>query len=393
MTVGEATTIAIAADSASVLGRLSIPSAALSTGGNVSTVTVSITSVDEGTVRRSENRIFSAKWATFGAEYFTFAESVLSPMFNLTLDSRLVQPVPVNMTAYLAVDRTLGEVNTDICLAKLIMINPPYYSGGFSAWQCVATATYQTGSTDPTYMLNGPVTGSGIYAMIYVPAYSPNPPPGLSWVLENIGYLILILVGGIAFIFVVLYAIGRLTRYRKKYHEERDAVKKQQEEVDEMEQFGGSAGTKDDEVEMQTNPLVVQMKDMQARLDKKNDEMRKVEIEQRQQESAARSEHINALKNDRDTMLAELERLKAELALQAKQKPAGPRHEGMTVPSAMTSTSSSYATTSTYNSAPTPQYGQPVTMTASQYDMGTAVPPQQRQEFNSARPKARRGVE
>jgi len=134
---------------------------------------------------------------------------------------------------------------------------------------------------------------------------------------------------------------------------------------------------------------------MQLKLDKKNEEMRKLETEHRQQETSARQEHLSALKNDRDAMMAELDKLRAELALQAKQKPAGPRHDTMaptssTVPAQYTS---SYG--GAHTSAPQPTYGQPVAHTQQTYNMGQSQPPQQqqRQEFEAARPKARRGIE
>jgi len=66
---------------------------------------------------------------------------------------------------------------------------------------------------------------------------------------------------------------------------------------------------------MMQNPMVVQMQQMQARLDRKNEEVLREEAKDREQASEARQEHINALQGDRDTLAQELERLKAELAL------------------------------------------------------------------------------
>jgi chromosome segregation ATPase len=87
-----------------------------------------------------------------------------------------------------------------------------------------------------------------------------------------------------------------------------------QEEVDEMEQFGGAAGNKDEAVEMMANPMVVQMKDMQARLDKKNKEVMEEETNQRQKASEMRQEAIQALQTDRDKLAQELEEMKRQLA-------------------------------------------------------------------------------
>jgi len=79
-----------------------------------------------------------------------------------------------------------------------------------------------------------------------------------------------------------------------------------------MEQFGGQAGNKDEQMEMVQNPMVVQMKDMQAKLDKKNQEVVVEQQKQRQMESEARQEHIQNLQTDRDALAEELERLKSE---------------------------------------------------------------------------------
>jgi len=96
-------------------------------------------------------------------------------------------------------------------------------------------------------------------------------------------------------------------------HEERAAVNDQLKEVGEMEQFGGQAGTKDDEVVMMRNPLVAQSKDMQARLDQTQLALREQEAQQKAEATVVRHEHINELQADRDALAAELERLKREV--------------------------------------------------------------------------------
>jgi len=111
----------------------------------------------------------------------------------------------------------------------------------------------------------------------------------------------------------IVYCAKRLHRYRNKYHEEREAVDRMQEEVDEMEMFGGKAGRKDDEIAMMDNPLVLQMKDMQARLDKNALEIEEAKIKEKEEESEGRQGHIMNLKEDRNSLQAELDRLKSML--------------------------------------------------------------------------------
>jgi len=120
-------------------------------------------------------------------------------------------------------------------------------------------------------------------------------------------------LGGLIILIGIGYWIFRLTRYRKKLDAETENVKNMTEEVDEMEQFGGKAGSKDDEVQMISNPLVLQMKDMQARLDKNQMELRRQENLESKAQVELRNEHISALKSDRDKLLEELERVKSQL--------------------------------------------------------------------------------
>jgi len=82
-----------------------------------------------------------------------------------------------------------------------------------------------------------------------------------------------------------------------------------------MAQFGGQAGTKDETLEMMQNPMVVQMQQMQARLDRKNAEVQQEERKNKEIESEARQEHITNLQSDRDKLQAELEKLKQDLIL------------------------------------------------------------------------------
>jgi hypothetical protein len=160
-----------------------------------------------------------------------------------------------------------------------------------------------------------------IYAFILAPMkYIKHKTTVLNLVAQNILYIMaaFILLG--ILVGVVFYFMKRLHRYRKKYHDERSAVKKMADEVTEMEQFGGKAGTKDDELQMVENPMVRQMKDMQRKLDSKELEMQQAEQQARIAESALRQDHITRLKDDKDGLAKELERLKLMLADQQAPK-------------------------------------------------------------------------
>jgi len=185
--------------------------------------------------------------------------------------------------------------------------------------------TEATNNTEPAYVVKGNIVqcGSGtIYAFVHVPAREVKPPEPAAvrfWA-DNLIWIVLGFCAVGAIFAAIFYVFKRLHRYRKKYKETDKEVNKMQEEVDEMEQFGGAAGNKDEALEMMSNPMVIQMQDMQAQLDRKNKEVLAEEEQNKAAESHARQEHIGKLQTDRDDLAAELERLKAEL--QAAEVPA-----------------------------------------------------------------------
>jgi hypothetical protein len=139
-----------------------------------------------------------------------------------------------------------------------------------------------------------------------------------------------------------------------------------------MEQFGGKAGTKDDEVQMISNPLVLQMKDMQARLDKNQMELRRQENLESKAQVELRTEHIGALKTDRDKLLEELERVKAQLALST----------GTTAPTISTQLDITTASSRSGGA----MVGPGTTRTGSQMDMTARTMATTRTEFQTSAP-------
>jgi flagellar biosynthesis/type III secretory pathway M-ring protein FliF/YscJ len=155
-----------------------------------------------------------------------------------------------------------------------------------------------------------------IYAFIHSPL--PNPTstaePETDWLKENMLGFLLVLMSIVIIVILVFYFAKRLWRYREKYHRERAEVEKMQEEVDNMEQFGGQAGRKDDEVAMSNNPMVLQVKDMQDRLQVTSQEMLEAELAQREQESEERAQHIGSLAKQREEMQNQLNKLQKQLS-------------------------------------------------------------------------------
>lgn len=303
--------LTVAVANGQVQSWIQISAGTLGISGNTATITVD--AVGEGTARTAENRVVLSRRSVFGS-YLTFAEGIISPMLNITLDPNAKLPLSRNITIRSAVDMNWNVSVVDRCLASLLQIEPQTLN--FGGWQCQGAVTQRTDLAP--YIFEGTVNNNGIYAIILSPIETQSEVSTTSWAQQNAVWIALGIIGVVAIGMMVFYWMQRLHRYRGKLHEEREQVKKQREEVEEMEQFGGHAGQKDDEVEMMSNPMVVQMKDMQARLDKKAVELQQAEGAQRQAETAVRQEHITQLKSDRDTLQQELERLRSQLASQAK---------------------------------------------------------------------------
>jgi len=205
----------------------------------------------------------------------------------------------------------------------------------FSSWRCLAgdmngrnmhpvhsTLDAPQWVSDTINRCTDQTTGQKIvYSFIISPqSNGSNSGNTLSWIKANLFWVFIVAVSVLIVLFFVVYWIQRLTRYRKKYHEQRKAVEKQQEEVNEMEQFGGSAGVKDDEVMMMSNPLVLQMKDMQQKLDSKTQQMKLEEQKTREQHSDANQQYLSALDQERQQLASELARLQQQLSSQQQQQ-------------------------------------------------------------------------
>jgi len=81
-----------------------------------------------------------------------------------------------------------------------------------------------------------------------------------------------------------------------------------------MRQFGGEAGNKDDQVNMTANPLTVQLKDVQAKFNEEDMKLQAAEADLRKQEGEIRQEHIKNMRENRDQLATQLDKLKRQLA-------------------------------------------------------------------------------
>jgi len=164
-----------------------------------------------------------------------------------------------------------------------------------------------------------------VYAFITAPlaTYKKPSKPSDDIVAQNIVAIILGIIFGLLFFLFLAYMAFRLFRYRKKYHDEKAEADRLKEEVENMQQFGGDAGRKDDQVAMTDNPLAAQLKHLQQAVKEEDVKLQEAEQGLRQQEADIRKDHIDNMRQNRDKMMNELERLKAQLA-EAQASSAAP---------------------------------------------------------------------
>jgi len=317
------TNLVLATDSNYIVqARLTVPAGAFDTLS-----ALYVRSVGDSRMRNNVNKVtVSRRSDVDGQTYLTYPKTLLSVAFECAVDENVVQPFRVPLTVTAHIDMDADPIYQDVCLATIYSLEDM----DFHAWSCVdkteaarranPVRSAATNLTETEGIVKGVIHSCGqgqIYGFVYAPLRretSTVSDPDRFFA-DNLIYIVLGVVGFAGLAALVIYMINRLHRYRSKYHDERKAVEAMQEEVDNMEQFGGAAGRKDEELEMQANPLVIQMRDMQAALDARNNEIKIEEARMREEESAARQEAITALQTDKDRLARELEKLKAELAL------------------------------------------------------------------------------
>jgi len=319
---------------------------------------VTIRPVVENRMRYAVNEVHATRQITFG-KFLSFTLSVLTPAFECQVDPTVVQEpfnVPVTVEAYYDTrnmpDGTPIVNASDICLAKLVELP------GFTTWRCLFTNASDRNIGGPYFVQKGllfktskvssifsfcspqasATTGTQslynatAYAFIWSPIpIAPTAPTGPDVIQRNIVWIILGVLLGIAGLVLLTYCAFRLYRYRNKYKEQKEEADRLQEEVENMRQFGGEAGNKDDQVNMTANPLAVQLKDIQAKFNEEDMKLQAAEADLRKQEGEIRQEHIRNMRDNRDQLASQLEKLKRQLAeAQANNAPKATYEEHTT---------------------------------------------------------------
>jgi len=170
----------------------------------------------------------------------------------------------------------------------------------------------------PNYAVSGllPFNQVGLpTAFCYIPLPSP-PLPVVSeeswW--QKYGKIVLgVGISMFILLLILICAISRLIRYRRKYHEERAEAEELREQAQELDEKHGGLGVYDDEVEMIANPLVVEMQELQKQLEQTNAHLKTQEEMDEHQ--------MAALDKERERILEEIKRVKDAIAAQAKTNP------------------------------------------------------------------------
>jgi len=286
-------------------------------------------------MRYAVNEIHASRKIQFGS-FLPFSTTVLSPAFECQVDPNVQEPFNINVTVQAYFDRRVNIVNeSDICLARLVELP------GFTTWRCLFPSFADRDIIGPFYVKKNdklpvdavesvisfctPQTSAetGVqatanataYAFIWSPiAKLPTKPEGPDVIQRNIVWIILGVLLGIAGLVLLAYCAFRLFRYRNKYKEQKEEADRLQEEVENMRQFGGEAGNKDDQVNMTANPLAVQLKDVQAKFNEEDIKLQAAEADLRKQEGDIRQEHIRNMRENRDNLAQQLDKLKRQLA-------------------------------------------------------------------------------
>jgi len=170
----------------------------------------------------------------------------------------------------------------------------------------------------PNYAVSGllPFNQVGLpTAFCYIPLPSPPLPVSSqeSW-WQKYGKIVLgVGISMFILLLILICAIARLIRYRRKYHEERAEAEELREQAQELDEKHGGLGVYDDEVEMIANPLVVEMQELQKQLEQTNAHLKTQEEMDEHQ--------MAALDKERQRILEEIKRVKDAIAAQAKTNP------------------------------------------------------------------------
>jgi len=165
--------------------------------------------------------------------------------------------------------------------------------------------------------MNGQTFGP-VYAFVNIalPAPPAAPEDNCDTVCKYKNVIIGVSVGMGFFLICGGLFIFWLIGVRRKYKEKQTQLTDLKDRAAVLDETSGGLGVADDEIEMIANPLIVQMQELEGQITKVNAEL--------QQTKESQTVQINSLKSESERIMAEIDRVKAELAKTQKQGPTRP---------------------------------------------------------------------
>jgi len=263
--------------------------------------------------------------------YMTRAATVLSPVFECVLPSGITFNKPFTFRSQLDLQRYPDF--RDICLAT-IKVQTMSSGAIYRSWECVNNNTLQQFASDgktkfswgvnDTFSSCGANGAGAVYAFVHKPKFSNQDLPAYAsnWLTENIVGLLLGLSVVLALLLLSIYCCCRLYRNRMKYKETREEADLAQEDVENMQNFGGKTGRKDQEIMLTENPMVASLN---TQVDKKTVEETEAEIQLKAEQAEIRQKALREQRDNKDDLEKELARLQRELQNSTAVNESGPK--------------------------------------------------------------------
>jgi uncharacterized membrane-anchored protein YhcB (DUF1043 family) len=200
----------------------------------------------------------------------------------------------------------------DICLATYVAELGTFACVQSGRAERLANPTWYPGCGRPQNRVAGRIRAGNapVLAFAYIPL-PPEPAPATTtcdlWC-QHKWVIIGVIIGLGAFILCMGYVISRFMRYRAKYREQKKHVEQLREYAREIDELRGGIGVYEEDVDMMTNPMVVEMKNLDRQLNEANAAL------DTQQEKDTRT--IEQLSQDRERLHAEIQRVKVQMQQQ-----------------------------------------------------------------------------
>jgi methyl-accepting chemotaxis protein len=231
--------------------------------------------------------LFNISNSIYGSEgVLNFENSVMSPVFKFYSKEENIEfkfPGKINIVHNEYEASSLYYY--DYCLAKLNgfdLTNDKFDENSENkGWECVERQTKE-GQTEFT------ISEFGVYAVILNPLRNKanyfSDSATKNFFLENVKIILIVLAVVIVVIAVVFYIFSRVTRYRKKYHANREKImllKQQREEYENMttDIFGQTLGDNMNGIVYKANPAYTVTDEIKKAGTSLEDEIEKLQIE------------------------------------------------------------------------------------------------------------------